>query len=111
MAPVDIRRPGLNCAEVTETLFENEPSSTVFVITGFTADPLAVRSLAAGAIGLLRKPFEVAKVIDFFQDKPYCLSQAIPGRAESYRGRRGFVGGYRPVWRVIRLPQVDQGFG
>ena len=38
------------------------------MITGYPNDPLAERALAAGAIGLLRKPFEIAKILDFLKD-------------------------------------------
>jgi FixJ family two-component response regulator len=35
------------------------------VITAYPTDPLAERAIKAGAIGLLRKPFEIAKILAY----------------------------------------------
>lgn len=64
---VDIRMPGLNGAEVTEMVMKERPAARILVITAFPNDPLAQRALAAGAFALLRKPFEIAKVLDFLK--------------------------------------------
>jgi FixJ family two-component response regulator len=65
---VDVRMPGKNGAEVAEELLKNNPAARLLVITGFAADPLAVRALKAGAIGLLKKPFEMLKILDYLKD-------------------------------------------
>lgn len=65
---VDVRMPGMNGAEVTEGIRKARPKAKVLVITAYPNDPLAVRALEAGAVGLLKKPFEIAKVIDFLKD-------------------------------------------
>lgn len=61
---VDIRMPDLNGAEVTERLLAAKPTARVLLVTGYPGDPIAHRALQAGAIGLMRKPFEIAKIIE-----------------------------------------------
>ena len=65
---VDLRMPGKNGAEVAEQLLAKRPEAKVLVITAHTDDPLAGRALRAGAVGLLRKPFEIARVLDFLKE-------------------------------------------
>ena len=65
---VDVRMPGMNGAEVTESIKKAKPKARILIITAYPNDPLAVRALGAGAVGLLKKPFEIAKIIDFLKD-------------------------------------------
>lgn len=65
---VDVRMPGKSGADVAEELLRSRPETRLLVITGFPNDPLAVRALKAGAVGLLKKPFEIAKIIDYLKD-------------------------------------------
>jgi DNA-binding NtrC family response regulator len=64
---VDIRMPGLNGAEVTEAVMKAKPAARILVVTAFPNDPLAQRALSAGAFALLKKPFEIAKILDFLK--------------------------------------------
>lgn len=61
----DVRMPGRNGAELTEAVLARKPSARILVITAYPNDPLAERAVRAGAIGLLKKPFEIAKILDF----------------------------------------------
>lgn len=63
----DIRMPGRNGAEIVEAIRAARPSARVLVITGYPSDPLADRAVRAGAVGLLKKPFEIAKIFDFLK--------------------------------------------
>jgi len=65
---VDVRMPGMNGAEVTEGIRKNKAGAKILIITAYPNDPLAVRALHAGAFGLLKKPFEIAKILDFLKD-------------------------------------------
>jgi FixJ family two-component response regulator len=65
---VDVRMPGKSGADVAEELLKSKPGTRLLVITGFPNDPLAVRALKAGAVGLLKKPFEIAKILDYLKD-------------------------------------------
>ncbi len=61
----DIRMPSRNGAEITEAVLAKKPQARILVITAYPNDPLAERAIKAGAVGLLRKPFEIAKILDF----------------------------------------------
>ena len=63
----DIRMPAKNGAEITEEILKAKPGARILVITGYPNDPLAERALKAGAFGLLKKPFEIAKILDFLK--------------------------------------------
>jgi len=65
---IDLRMPGKNGAEVTEGIIKVKPDVKILIITAYPADPLAQRALDAGARSLLRKPFEVEKILDFIKD-------------------------------------------
>ena len=65
---VDVRMPGMNGAEVTAGIRKEKPEARILIITGYPGDPLAARALQAGAFGLLKKPFEIAKILDFLKD-------------------------------------------
>jgi len=64
---LDIRMPGKNGAEITEELKKAKPQARILLITAYPNDPLVARALAAGAQALLKKPFEIAKVLDFLE--------------------------------------------
>jgi DNA-binding NtrC family response regulator len=61
----DVRMPGRNGAEVTEAVLARKPAARILVITAYPNDPLAERAIKAGAVGLLKKPFEIGKILDF----------------------------------------------
>ncbi len=61
----DVRMPVRNGAEVTEAVLARKPGARILVITAYPNDPLAERAVRAGALGLLKKPFEIAKILDY----------------------------------------------
>ena len=61
----DLRMTARNGAELTEAVRARKPNARILVITAYPNDPLAERALGAGAVGLLRKPFEIAKILEF----------------------------------------------
>ncbi|MEW5815120.1 MAG: response regulator, partial [Spirochaetota bacterium] len=64
---IDIKMPGKDGAAVTQSILKVKPAAVILVITGHPADPLAQRALNAGAKALLKKPFEMAKILDFLR--------------------------------------------
>jgi DNA-binding NtrC family response regulator len=64
----DIRMPVSNGAEITEAIRAARPDARVLVITAFPNDPLVFRALDAGAIDIIRKPFEITKILDFMKE-------------------------------------------
>lgn len=64
----DLRMPGKNGAEVVKAILAKKPKARVLVITAFPSDPLAEKALGYGALGLVRKPFEISKIIEYLDD-------------------------------------------
>ena len=65
---VDLRMPGKNGAEVSENILKAKPSAKILIITAHPADPLAERALSAGAVGLVKKPFDMGKILEYLKD-------------------------------------------
>lgn len=61
----DLRMRDRNGAEVVKSILEKRPNARVLVITAFPSDPLADKALEHGAAGLVRKPFEISKIIKY----------------------------------------------
>ena len=61
----DLRMPGKNGADVVKSILEKKPEARVLVITAFPSDTLAEKALASGALGLVRKPFEISKIVEY----------------------------------------------
>jgi CheY-like chemotaxis protein len=59
----DLRMPDPNGAELTEVVLADHPGACVLIMTGFPGDPLAARALRAGAAALVKKPFEIGKIL------------------------------------------------
>ena len=63
----DLRMPEKNGAEVTESVLKEKPHAKILVITAHPNDPLAKRALDAGAKGLVKKPFDIGKILEFLK--------------------------------------------
>lgn len=64
---VDVRMPDRNGAEVTEAILKTKPDAKILILTAHPTHPLAKKALDAGAKALLKKPFEISKVLDFLK--------------------------------------------
>jgi len=62
-ALVDVRMPGLSGSELQEILPKNNINIPVIMMTGYGDIPTAVRSMKAGAIDFVEKPFDHEKLI------------------------------------------------
>ena len=60
----DIRMPEKNGADLAEAILKEKPTAKILVITAFPNDPLAKRALDAGAKGLVKKPFDIGKILE-----------------------------------------------
>lgn len=61
----DIRMPVLDGSEVIDAVLAAKPQTRMLVMTAWPDDPRAIRALESGAIGLLKKPFQVSSVLSF----------------------------------------------
>lgn len=64
----DLRMPGKNGAELSEAVLAAKPDAKILVITAFPTDHLAARAMEAGAVGLIKKPFEITKILDYLKE-------------------------------------------
>lgn len=64
---VDIKMPEKNGAEITENIMTAKPDAKILILTAHPTHPLAKKALDAGAKALLKKPFEISKVLDFLK--------------------------------------------
>ncbi len=65
----DIRMPVKNGAEIVEAIRAARPDARIVVISAFPNDPLVRRALDAGAIDIVRKPFEISKLLDYLDGR------------------------------------------
>lgn len=63
----DLRMPAKNGAEITENIKRIKPGARILILTAHPTDPLAMKALEFGALSLLKKPFEIAKILDFLK--------------------------------------------
>lgn len=64
----DIRMPELNGAEAVRAIVAKRPRARIYVITAYPGDPMVQVALEAGAKGVMRKPFEIGKILDLLKD-------------------------------------------
>ncbi len=62
---MDLRMPVKDGAAVTASVMQSRPEAKILIITGHPTDPLAQKAIDAGAKGLVKKPFEIGKVLEF----------------------------------------------
>ncbi len=61
----DLRMPERNGAEITRSVLKRRPDAKILVITAYPTDHLAAEAIEAGAAGLIKKPFEITKILDY----------------------------------------------
>lgn len=61
----DLRMPTKTGADITADILKIRPNARILILTAYPTDPLAKKALDVGALSLLKKPFEVAKILDF----------------------------------------------
>jgi DNA-binding NtrC family response regulator len=59
----DLRMPQVSGAELAEAVFARHANAKVLIMTGFPSDPLAARALRCGVLALVKKPFEIGKIL------------------------------------------------
>ncbi|MCK4515285.1 MAG: response regulator [Spirochaetaceae bacterium] len=65
---MDIHMPERTGDQVTRAILNRKPNAKILVITAHPNDPLAANALNAGAKGLVKKPFEIGKILEFLKD-------------------------------------------
>ncbi|HZA01185.1 MAG TPA: response regulator [Hyphomicrobiaceae bacterium] len=74
----DIKMPGLNGVESFLEIKKNKPWAKIIMMSGFADDQLISKALDNGALGLLRKPFEVEELLAKLADAAgLCSREAV----------------------------------
>ena len=60
----DVRMPGMNGVESFIEIKKIKPDARVFMMTGYSVDQLLEQALENGALGVLRKPFDINQLIE-----------------------------------------------
>lgn len=55
----DVKMPGMNGVESFIEIRKMKPDAKVMMMSGYADDSLIARAMAAGALGLIKKPFDV----------------------------------------------------
>jgi len=64
----DMRMPGLNGAQAIAKILQVKPEARILVLTAFPGDPLVQKALGTGAFGMMKKPFEVGKLLELLKE-------------------------------------------
>jgi two-component system, NtrC family, response regulator HydG len=84
MILLDVKLPGMNGVE---TLFEFQkirPEARIIMMTGYSVEQLLAQAVENGALGVLRKPFQVEELLDALERiKPRGLRSPERGKKRS----------------------------
>jgi len=62
---LDLQMPQKTGDQVTESILKSKPGASILILTGHPTEPLAQKALDAGAKSLLKKPFELEKILSY----------------------------------------------
>ena len=65
---MDIKMPAMNGVEAFKHIKKISPRTAVIMITAYALEDLIKEALAEGAFGVLRKPFDVDKVLELIEE-------------------------------------------
>ena len=65
---MDIRMPGINGVEAFMEIKRIRPDATVMMMTAYSVEALIEKALKEGASGVMHKPLNIDKVIEFIQN-------------------------------------------
>jgi two-component system response regulator HydG len=77
----DIKMPGLNGVESFLEIKKIKPWARVIMMSGFADDKLVSKALDNGALGLLRKPFEVEELLAKLTEAASLCAPGAPAAA------------------------------
>jgi DNA-binding NtrC family response regulator len=65
VAITDLKMPGMSGLETLAALRQLDPALPVIIASGFVTDEVAAECMSHGALGYIRKPFEVADLLSW----------------------------------------------
>ena len=83
-----------------------KPNAKLLIITAYPTDPLAKRAMDAGAIALVKKPFEIGKILDFREwaaESNYVLHEVpLPNLHKEYEWLNFFSEHHQKIYNDSR---------
>jgi len=67
VAITDLKMPGMSGMETLAELRQIAPRLPVIIASGFVTDDVAAECMSLGALGYIRKPFEVGELLSWVQ--------------------------------------------
>jgi|GEM_PF-772136 len=64
---LDLRMPRVNGAQLTALIRDVRPAQRILIVTGYPDDPLVSEALEAGAIDMVKKPFDVGTILSYLE--------------------------------------------
>lgn len=61
----DLRMPEYTGADLAEYTRQHHPSAKILIMTAFPGDSLAEDAMKSGVTALVKKPFEIGKILSF----------------------------------------------
>ncbi|MCX7786663.1 MAG: response regulator [Spirochaetes bacterium] len=65
----DLRMPGKTGDQIVKSVKAQREHARILVITAYSTDAIAQSALKAGALALIRKPFEISKILSFLEQE------------------------------------------
>jgi DNA-binding NtrC family response regulator len=65
----DLRMPEYTGTDLAKHTRHRHPSAKILIITAFPGDSLAVEAMRSGVTALVKKPFEIGKILSFLDDE------------------------------------------
>ncbi|MBI9098627.1 MAG: response regulator [Spirochaetaceae bacterium] len=66
---LDLKMPGLNGAEISIQILKARPDARILMLTSYPMDPLIQKAINAGVLGVVKKPFEIGKILKYLEMK------------------------------------------
>jgi two-component system response regulator HydG len=64
---MDIKMPGINGVETYKEIKNIQPKAAVMMMTAYSVEDLVAEALKEGAYGIMYKPIDIAKVVEFIE--------------------------------------------
>jgi two-component system response regulator HydG len=64
---MDIKMPGINGVETYKRIKNIRPEATVMMMTAYSVEDLVAEALKEGAYGIMYKPIDITKVVEFIE--------------------------------------------
>ena len=65
---LDLKMPELNGAEISIQILKARPDARILMLTSSPMDPLIQKAINAGVLGVVKKPYEICKILNYLEN-------------------------------------------